>query len=56
MVDGQLMSTVNIILMSIQHCLPTGDPNGMMNVLSSLNNLFLPLHWGPSRSKYALGI
>ena len=30
-VDGQLMSTVDSILMSIQKCLPTGDAGGELD-------------------------
>ena len=33
MVDGQLLSTVDIILMLIQHCLPTGNADALGLVL-----------------------
>ena len=33
MVDGQLISIADIILMSIQHVWPTGDAGGKMSAL-----------------------
>ena len=41
MVDGQLASTVDAILMSIQHCLPTGvsmNNKAEINVARAINS------------------
>ena len=47
MVDGQLMLTLDIILMSIQHFLHTGNAGGKMNALCFFVIIYFALAVGP---------